>query len=563
MKETTNTLTPFGRIWKLVKEEKINVRYLYIYAILSGAISLMIPLGIQAIIGLVLSGRLSSSWYILVFFITMAVFISGLTRLAQMSILEAIQRRLFVRVAFDFSRKLTGAEGILKKYPGLVELSEKFLDVITVQKSFSKLLLYFTSSVLQITFGIILLAIYHPVFLIFGMLLILLVIAALRLTWKAGISSARSESDYKFKTAYWLTEIAQNKTTFNLKREQGYHSNRIDNYLKNYVKCRIEHFRVLYRQAGIAVAMKVMLTAVMLVIGSLLLVAQDISLGQFLAAEILIISMVDAVEKLVVSVESIYDSGIALEKLGAVTDAGIDQPSSKGLNLGDQSNIVPKINIRSDKATQPWEIEIKPGEKIAVCGLPGFGRTNILKSIIGEYEARYPVTINDIPVDNFEHRELGRITGICLQGSALFEGTLAENIALNPEANVEELTMLSKVLNFQHFVNSLEDGFNQYFEVNNAIPNNINRKITVARALYNSPGLILLDDIWSAFTKKEINNLLQYIMNSNSTVIMISNHLPVLKNCNRSYFLGENGIQEIKSTELNILPENLEEVIWK
>jgi ABC-type bacteriocin/lantibiotic exporter with double-glycine peptidase domain len=563
MKENTNTLTPFGRIWNLVRHEKTNVRYLYVYAILSGAISLMIPLGIQAIIGLVLSGRLSSSWYILVFFITLAVFVSGLTRLAQMSIMEAVQRRLFVRVAFDFSQKLTGAQGILKKYPGLVELSEKFLDVITVQKSFTKLLLYFTASVLQIAFGIILLAIYHPIFLIFGLLIILLVIAALRLTWKAGIASARSESDYKFKTAYWLTEIAQNKTTFNLKREQGYHSNRIDQYLKGYVRSRIQHFRVLYRQAGIAVAMKVLLTAVMLVIGSMLLVAQDISLGQFLAAEILIISMVEAVEKLVISVESIYDAGIALEKLGAVTDAGLDQPASKGLRIEEEQARIPKISIRSEKDTQPWQVEIKPGEKIAVCGLPGFGRTNILKSIIGEFEARYPASINDIPVENFDHKELGKMTGICLQGSALFEGTLAENIALNPEADIEELSRLSKMLNFHHFVNEIEDGFNHYFEVNNTIPNNINRKITIARALYQSPGLVLIDDIWSAFTKKEIDKLMDYIMQMNATVIIISNHLPVLQTCDRSYYLGETGLEEIQTKNINALPDFLEEIIWK
>jgi ABC-type bacteriocin/lantibiotic exporter with double-glycine peptidase domain len=563
MKEQTTTISPFGRIWNLVKQEKTNVRYLYVYAILSGAISLMIPLGIQAIIGLVLSGRLSSSWYILVFFITIAVFVSGLTRLAQMSILEAVQRRLFVRVAFEFSQKLTGSEGILKKYPGLVELSEKFLDVITVQKSFSKLLLYFTSSVLQITFGIILLAIYHPVFLIFGLLIILLVIAALRLTWKAGIASARSESDYKFKTAYWLTEIAQNKTTFNLKRELGYHSKRIDKYLKGYVSSRIEHFRVLYRQAGIAVAMKVLLTAIMLVIGSMLLVAQDISLGQFLAAEILIISMVEAVEKLVISVESIYDSGIALEKLGAVTDSKLDQPASTGLHINNQQNSAPKISVVSEKGSKPWKIEILPGQKIAVCGLPGLGRTNILKSIIGEYEARYPAQINDIPVENFNHLELGKLTGICLQGSALFEGTLAENISLSNEADLEELSRLSAILNFKQFVNEIENGFNHYFEVNNAIPNNISRKITVARALYKSPGLVLLDDIWSAFTKKEIDSLLNYITQMNATAIIISNHLPVLKTCDRSYFLGEAGIQEIHKQDLNTLPDYLEEVIWK
>ena len=95
MNENTETLSPFQRIWHLVGSERKNIRFLYIYAILSGAISLIIPLGIQAIIGLVLAGKLSSSWFILIVLITLAILLSGLTGLAQLSILESIQSKLF------------------------------------------------------------------------------------------------------------------------------------------------------------------------------------------------------------------------------------------------------------------------------------------------------------------------------------------------------------------------------------------------------------------------------------------------------------------------------------
>jgi ABC-type bacteriocin/lantibiotic exporter with double-glycine peptidase domain len=560
MKANAETISPFRRIWSLVGTEKRNIRFLYIYAILAGAISLIVPLGIQAIIGLVLAGKLSSSWFILIVLITLAILLSGLTGLAQLSILESIQSKLFVRTAFDFSQKLASSTKLIKKYHSLIELSEKFLDIITVQKSFSKLLLSFTTSLLEILFGIILLAIYHPAFLIFGFTLIVLVAIVLRTTYNRGVQSARSESNYKFKTAFWLTEIAQNRVTFNLKQEQNFHLKKTDEYLQGYVSSRQLHFRVLYNQAAIAIGMKVVLTMAMLFLGSFLLVREDISLGQFLASEILIISLVDAVGKLVISVEAVYDAGIALEKLGAVTDATLDTKEDQ-ISLNETTAEAPSVTLVERKSGKSI-IEIQAGQKIGICGLPGTGRTRILKTIIGDLETEFASQLNHIPVENISGTKLGSITGICLQGSHIFEGTLAQNIVLGNEPDLTELTNLSKTLNLHGFVSSLPGGFNHEFESESGIPNNIARKIPLARALYHTPPLILIDDVWSVFTKQELKNIWNHIKNTKSTVIFISNQIPVLAHADTCLFLDENGLQELGKVNESQIPKAIEDITW-
>ncbi|MEK0421652.1 MAG: ABC transporter ATP-binding protein [Bacteroidetes bacterium] len=560
MKSNPDTLSPFKRIWNLVGTEKRNIRFLYIYAILAGAISLIIPLGIQAIIGLVLAGKLSSSWFILIVLITLAILLSGLTGLAQLSILESIQSKLFVRTAFDFSEKLASASRYLRKYTSFVELSEKFLDVITVQKSFSKLLLSFTSSLLEIIFGIVLLAIYHPSFLIFGFSLLILVAFILRTTYTRGVESARNESNYKFKTAFWLTEIAQNRVTFNLKQEQNFHLKKTDEYLKGYVSSRQAHFRVLYNQAAIAIGMKVVLTMAMLFLGSFLLVRQDISLGQFLASEILIISLVDAVGKLVISVESVYDAGIAMEKLGSVTDAVLDERVEHTSYTSIPAE-PPSVTLVDKKSGKPV-IEIQAGQKIGICGLPGTGRTRILKTIIGDLETQYASQLNNVPVENISGEGLGSITGICLQGSNIFEGTLAQNIVLGNEPDLTELTSLSKTLNLHSFVSSLPGGFNYEFESESGIPNNIARKIPLARALYHTPPLILIDDVWGVFTKKELEAIWKHINNIKSTVIFISNQIPVLSQADSCLFLDEQGLSSMGKINENNVPSVIQDITW-
>lgn len=554
--------TPIQRILQLVKIEHKNIRFLYAYAIISGAISLTLPLGIQALMGLVLGGRLSSSWLILVLIITAGVLVAGLASLAQISILENIQQKLFVKFAFDFSNKITHPELQKKKNSGFVELSEKFLDIITLQKSFSKLLLAFTASLLQIIFGLILLVIYHPFFIAFALIVVLVIGSVIRLTWNRGISTARRESDYKFKTAYWITQIAQNRTLFHLKSHTGYHLNRTDEYLNGYIQGRKDHFKILYSQAMLAISIKVILTAALVLLGSYLLVNEFISIGQFLAAEILIITLLAAVEKLILTVENIYDSGIALEKLGYISDQVEDERN--GLNVKTLKNSeINTISFISEKAGLKQIAEIKSGEKIGITGKPGTGRTKILKSIVGDNVNGIQALINQIPVRNIQLSEISENTGLCMQSNDLFEGSLVSNIALDKNIDLQELSKLANILNFQEFVTSLPEGFDYIVRPDARIPNNIMRKLLLARSLYQSPAIVLIDDIWEIFNRNEISNIMNYIKTMNSTVIIISNHLPILENMDRCFYLNDDLLEETGKLNENNIPANIQMLIWK
>ena len=552
--------TPLQRIWRLVVQESRNIRFLYSYAIIAGAISLVLPIGIQAMMGLVAGGRLSTGWLILVILICAGVLISGITRLAQISILEKIQQRMFVNTAFNFSNKIGFISGQTRGENKVVELSERFLDIITVQKSFAKLLLDFSASVLQIFFGVLLLAVYHVSFLIFGVAVLLTLATIIRFTWKNGISTARYESDFKFKTAYWITEIARNKNLFRFFKNSSYHVHRTDELLAGYLQGRNGHFKVIYRQAAIAIGMKVIVTAVLLLLGSWLLVNQSISLGQFLASEILIITLLSAVEKLILTVENIYDSGIALEKMGYVTD--IEIPEEQHIDSHVKITSAPEISIKTlnDPDTV---VEIKPGQKVGILGMPGSGRTAILRAILGEQHGQLNLKINNIPVRNVSSEEYNDFTGICFQSSTLFEGTIAENIALREDYNKSEISNLIQVTHLNRFVEEQEHGFEQKIDIQSGgLPNNIARKILLARALYGQPNLLLIDDIWNVFTREELSQIVQYISSLKSTVIIISNVLPVLEQMDKMLFFDNNLIEEYNSPELLSHNPKIKNIVW-
>ena len=168
-------LTPWQRFVGLLKLEKREIFQIFYYAIFGGVVSLSLPLGIQAIINLIQGAQVSTSWVVVVILVTIGVTFSGALQLMQLRIIETVQQRIFVRSSFELSYRFPKIKmtELRNYYPP--ELANRFFDTLTIQKGLSKILIDVPTAVLQILFALILLSFYHPFFIIFGLLLLLLI----------------------------------------------------------------------------------------------------------------------------------------------------------------------------------------------------------------------------------------------------------------------------------------------------------------------------------------------------------------------------------------------------
>jgi ABC-type bacteriocin/lantibiotic exporter with double-glycine peptidase domain len=207
-------MTPPKRYYSLLGLDKKDVMQLFFYAIFAGLISLSLPLGIQAIINFIQAGRISASWIVLIILVVIGVALVGILSLMQLRITENLQQKIFVRSSFDFASRFPKIkfESIYNVYPP--ELASRFFDTISIQKGTSKLLIDFSAALLQIVFGIILLSLYHPYFILFGILLIILLYIIFKVSYKAGLHTSMKESHFKYKVANWLQEMARNNFSF-------------------------------------------------------------------------------------------------------------------------------------------------------------------------------------------------------------------------------------------------------------------------------------------------------------------------------------------------------------
>lgn len=205
----TGIPSPVARIFNLVKLERKEISAVYFYAILNGLILLAIPVGIQALIGFAQTNTASASIVLLIVLVVASVFIAGVLQVKQMQIIEKTQQKIFVRYSFAIANKIPQLKlsGVDNYY--LPELINRFFDIGNLQKSLAKLLLDFPLAIIQIIFGLLLLAFYHPVFIAFGLLLAIVIWSILYFSGTRGLQKSIEESTHKYNVAGWLEEMAR------------------------------------------------------------------------------------------------------------------------------------------------------------------------------------------------------------------------------------------------------------------------------------------------------------------------------------------------------------------
>lgn len=316
--------SPVQRLFRLLRTEKKDIGYIYLYALVTGLISLSLPLGIQAVFNLVSGGLVFSSVYVLIGLIILGVFISGMLLVGQTTLVEILQQRIFAKAAFEFTYRLPRIEPKALSAYYAPELMNRFFDVLTIQKGLPKLLIDLTAAAVQILFGIILLSFYHPIFLGFGLFTLLAVLGISWLYGPRGLRTSLNESKYKYKVVAWLEDMARDLPLYRQREDALEPIDRMDELVASYIAHRTDHFRVLKRLFYSAVAFKVLVTGGLLILGTTLVVGREMTLGQFVAAELVIVLITSSVEKLISGIDTVFDLLTAVEKIATVTDLPLE-----------------------------------------------------------------------------------------------------------------------------------------------------------------------------------------------------------------------------------------------
>jgi ABC-type bacteriocin/lantibiotic exporter with double-glycine peptidase domain len=514
----------------LAKLDHKEISAVYFYAILNGLIQLSVPVGVQAIVGFVLGASMRASLVVLIVLVVLGVSSAGIMQINQMKLIEKIQQKIFVRYSFAFAEHIPRLD--LKKTDSLYlpELVNRFFDIPVLQKSLSKILLDIHTASIQIFFGLILLSFYHPAFIFFGILLIILLWLILRYTGEHGLQTSIEESTFKYKTAAWLEEMARVIKSFKLSNSHSLQMQKTDEMVTGYLKGRNKHFRVLLIQYNVLVLFKTAITAGMLIVGTFLLVNQQLNIGQFIAAEIVILLVLGSVEKLIMTLGHVYDTLTAVEKLANLTDKPTEQsgnllfPRSKaGVKL-EMKNV--SFSYTGEKnILQQVSLLITPGEKVLITGKDGSGKSTLLQLMAGAYSGfEGSIVLDGIPAGNYDIASFRAQTGVLLSQQDIFQGTLQENITMgNPSIAPETIIHCCTKAGLDEFIAGLPRGFDSLLDpAGKRLPKSVIQKILLVRALVAGPGLLLLEDPHLLMNETQGRQLLQWLTGIPGTTLVVT-----------------------------------------
>ncbi len=542
--------SPVKRLFALMRPEMPELWTIIIFSAITGLLYLALPLAINAFISNLGFGTTSGPFVqglaVISGVLLLCLAVAGALRGMQHVVAEVIQRRIFVRLGTELSHRLPRID--LEAIDGMhaPELVNRFLDVITVQKSASMLLLTGINLVLSATIGLTVLAFYHPYLLAFSLVLVLLLGLIMAVIGRGAVRTSVEESKRKYEMVNWLEEIARHPRVFKGPGGAELAAARADDLVRDYLACRRRHFKVLMRQIGSLLGLEVIAATSLLALGGWLVLSQQLTIGQLVASEIILSAIVASISKLGKQFEAWYDAVAAVEKLGHLVDLKLERTGGESRTAARDGMMVEVKSLAYARlgrrpAFEGLSFTVQPGERVALLGSRGMGTSSILELMLGMRSPRQgEIQIDGLDVQKWD-LEVLRSQACILRSTDLIAGTIAENISLGSvevtHADVQRAVGASGLGEALH---NLPDGLSTLLTTGGLpLTGRQRARLLAARAIASKPRLLLLDEILDGH-EDTLDCLVRVLFGADHawTVIVATRDPRVAARCSRTVELG-------------------------
>ncbi len=495
--------SPWARLWQLLRPEWSDILVILVFAVCIGMLLLATPIAVESLVNTVAFGRLLQPVIVLaIALMTFLAFAAALLAL-QTFVVELIQRRLFARVAGDLAWRFPRVRH--EVHDGIYgpELVNRFFDVVTLQKAVAQLLLDGITLILGTVIGMALLAFYHPFLLGYDIVLLLAMGFIIHILGRGAIQTSIRESVAKYRVADWLEELIRCRTAFKAAGGLDLALERIDHLTLDYLESRRRHFHILMRQIVFALILQAIASAVLLGLGGWLVILGQLTLGQLVAAELIVAVIVGTFAKLGKHFDSFYDLMAAIDKLGMLFDLPLE--TEHGVAHVPAAQGPATMRLWRVKFAYPGQqplfndltVTVERGERLAIVGSSSSGKSTLLDLMYG---LRRPqgghIELNGVDLRDLRPEQLRRHSAL-VRDAEIFAGTMAENVHLGrQDVTSEDVHEALVQVDLLDHALSLPNGLNTRLHSGGAPLSPCQaRRLTLARALAGRPRLVLIDGL--------------------------------------------------------------------
>jgi ABC-type bacteriocin/lantibiotic exporter with double-glycine peptidase domain len=352
---------------------------------------------------------------------------------------------------------------------------------------------------------------------------------------RGAVKTSIKESKTKYAMAAWLEDLARCRTTFRYDGASEFALERSDQLIFDYLSARKKHFAVLMRQILFMLLVQALASTALLGIGGWLVISGQLSLGQLVAAELIVAVVVGSFAKLGKHMESFYDLMASIDKLGTLLDLPIERTdgllSSPATGVGTSSGIVVRdvsyVLPDGREILHKLSLVISPGDRVALSGPSGCGKSLLLDMLFGLREPMSgSISVNGIDPRDLRPDVLRRRIAMA-RDVEVFDGTIAENVHLErPDISIGDVREAMEIVGLMPLIQRLPEGLETHLTPYGApMTTGQLRRLMVARAIAGRPEIVLIDEVLDSMADEDAAEILGRIVTLDAgwTIVMVTN----------------------------------------
>lgn len=543
------------RVFRLLRGEWRDVGVIFTYALGVGLCSLAIPVGVQSIVNTVAFGVVLQPLVVITSLVGGVLLFSGILRILQLYVVELLQRRLTVRFSLMLAQRIPHMEFQQFRSKFGPEYVLRFMEVFSAQKILAALLLDGIALFFQVAVGLVLVSFYHPFFLVFAMLLAVCFVILIVPLGIGGIHSSIRASDSKYNVMTWLQDLARLPILFKSNRGDAFALERADQLVGEYLMWRSSYFRVLMRQIISSIGIQVVASTALLGLGGLLVIKEQLTLGQLVAAELILAVVLSGVSKMGTYLDKFYDLCASVAKLDSLLDIEHESLSGSFFSPGAEpapleiSNLTVGFETSLEPLFRGLSLRLAPGDKVAIWGANGSGKSTLADCI---YRLVIPKA-GRVEIDGHDVREIHplelRSEVALVRGVHVFHGTIEENLTLS--SGVVSNHRIREVLTMVGLADEifeLPDGLKTVLKgAFGPLSRGQVERLMIARAILSDPRLVVIDGSLDSVDEEQINPLLAELTGPKArwSLLVLTHDRDVARHFNKRYELRKGVLEPI------------------
>ena len=303
------------------------------------------------------------------------------------------------------------------------------------------------------------------------------------------------------------------------------------------------------------------------IVGALLVINNKISFGVIIAFISYVRLFTSPLSQIAQTMSSFQQTAAASERVFELLDEEeMEEEKTKKVLLPE--NVLGKLEIKdvcftydgnSDATIKDFSAQIKPGQKVALVGPTGSGKTTMVNLLMKFYDINSgDIKIDDISIKDLKRENVHDLFTMVLQDTWLFDGTIKENIIYNREnVSLDDVKKACKTVGIDHFIKTLPEGYDSYLNDEASVSAGQRQLLTIARALIKETPFLILDEATSNVDTRteELISKAMDILTKGKTSFIIAHRLSTIKNADLIIVMKDGKILE-KGNHDELLKQN-------